>query len=175
MRSYLYDIKQSKVRATTFDRDECTFKYHIEDGIGKLNLSSIKPNDIQKLLLEKSRSGLSKSSVKKIHDLLGEFFRYAIAIREITNNPMDMVKMPYFSRIEHEKKEMVKMPNNDDAVKTIRRHQTTRYILQFIFRLLCCVSDFFMLCCSRNIICVRQLCGMRVWKLKLSGGKKWFY
>lgn len=119
LESYLYDIKQSKVRAATFDRDECTFVNHIKCEIGRLKLGSVKPSDIQKMLFEKSQSGLSRSSVKKIHDMLGEFFRYAVAVREISNNPMDLVKMPYFSKVTHEQKEMEVM-TADEVMRIIK-------------------------------------------------------
>ncbi len=62
--------------------------------------------DIQKLLFDKCKEGLSESSIKKIFNLLGEFFRYVFAIREINYNPMDLVKMPHASNFLYQSKEM---------------------------------------------------------------------
>ena len=84
MESYLADIKKCKVKATTYDRAESTFKYHIKDEpLGRKQLGAITAQDIQKLLSNQCEKGLSASSIKKIYNLLGEFFRYATAIREI--------------------------------------------------------------------------------------------
>lgn len=105
--SYLFDIKQSRVKATTFDRAESTFKYHIKDeSLGRMQLGTVTPQDIQKLLSEKCQKGLSESSIKKIYNLLSEFFRYATVMREISHNPMELVKLPHRSKMIYQTKEM---------------------------------------------------------------------
>ena len=107
MEAYLADIKKCKVKATTYDRVESTFKYHIKDEpLGRMQLGAITAQDIQKLLSDQCEKGLSTSSIKKIYNLLGEFFRYATAIREIGWNPMSLVEMPHASKIQYESKEM---------------------------------------------------------------------
>lgn len=133
MQSYLYDIKQSRVKAGTFDRDESVFKNHIKDGIGRKTIGTVKPSDIQKLLLEKSQSGLSRSSVKKIHDLLGEFFRYAIATKEINVNPMTLVKMPHRSKSVHEVQELEIM-TVDEVKRVITAAESVDEIGQASYR-----------------------------------------
>ena len=51
LESYLQDVKQSKVKATTYDRVESTFKYHIKnETLGRMQIGTITPEDIQKLL-----------------------------------------------------------------------------------------------------------------------------
>lgn len=107
MKSYLYDIKQFKVKGTTFDRVESIFLNHIQDeNIGRLFIGTITPQDIQKLLADKCKEGLSLSSIKKIYNLLGEFFRYATVTKAISNNPMTIVEMPHSSNFKHQPKEM---------------------------------------------------------------------
>lgn len=107
MEIYLKDIKKCKVKATTYDRAESTFKYHIKDeSLGRMQLGAITAQDIQKLLSDQCEKGLSSSSIKKIYNLLGEFFRYATAIREIGWNPMSLVEMPHISKIQYKSKEM---------------------------------------------------------------------
>ena len=107
LESYLTDIKRCKVKPTTYDRVESTFKYHIKDEpLGRMQLGAITAQDIQKLLSEQCEKGLSASSIKKIYNLLGEFFRYATATREIGWNPMLLVEMPHPSKIQYESKEM---------------------------------------------------------------------
>lgn len=104
---YLYDIKQNRIKATSFDRVESIFIYHIKDeALGRLQIGAIRPEDIQKLLSQKCKEGLSLSSIKKIYNLLGEFFRYTTATRELTHNPMDLVEMPHHENILHQPKEI---------------------------------------------------------------------
>lgn len=107
LESYLEDMKKSKVKATTYDRVESTFKYHIKDeSLGRMQIGTITPQDIQKLLGDKCKQGLSTSSIKKIYNLLGEFFRYATATRIIGCNPMELVTMPHSSNIQYQTKDM---------------------------------------------------------------------
>lgn len=107
MESYLTEIKRWKVKPTTYDRVESTFKYHIKnEPLGRMQIGTITPQDIQKLLSDQCKKGFSASSIKKIYNLLGEFFRYVTAIREINQNPMSMVKMPHESNIQYQPKEM---------------------------------------------------------------------
>lgn len=107
MESYLTEIKKWKVKPTTYDRVESTFKYHIKnEPLGRMQIGTITPQDIQKLLSDQCKKGFSVSSIKKIYNLLGEFFRYVTAIREINQNPMTMVKMPHESNIQYQPKEM---------------------------------------------------------------------
>lgn len=75
MENYLVGIKKCKVKPTTYDRAESTFKYHIKnEPLGRLQIGTITPQDIQKLLSDQCQKGLSLSSIKKIYNLLGEFF-----------------------------------------------------------------------------------------------------
>ena len=107
LQAYLEDMKKSKVKATTYDRVESTFKYHIKDEfLGRMQIGTITPQDIQKLLTEQCEKGLSASSIKKIYNLLGEFFRYASAMRIIGSNPMQLVTMPHASNIQYKSKDM---------------------------------------------------------------------
>lgn len=107
LESYLEDIKKYKVKSTTFDRAESTFLYHIKnEALGRMQVGAITDEDIQKLLLQKCKEGLSASSIKKIYNLLGEFFRYVSAKRIIGINPMNLVEMPHHSNFQTEEKEM---------------------------------------------------------------------
>lgn len=104
---YLVDMKRPKVKSTTYDRAESTFKHHIKDEtLGRMQIGAITPQDIQALLSSQCDTGLSQSSIKKIYNLLGEFFRYATATKIIGCNPMELVEMPHISNIQYKQKEM---------------------------------------------------------------------
>jgi integrase len=105
--AYLQDIKRSKVKATTFDRAESIFEYHIKDEkLGRMQIGIITARDIQEHLTAQCKLGLSVSSIKKIYNLLGEFFRYATATRAILCNPMALVEMPHPSNFQHDTKDI---------------------------------------------------------------------
>lgn len=107
MEQYLKNVKSIKVKATTYDRVESTFKYHIRDEkIGRMQVGQITTQDIQDHLTAQCKAGLSFSSIKKIYNLLGEFFRYEIATKEIYFNPMLLVTMPHASNIQHTEKDI---------------------------------------------------------------------
>lgn len=107
LQSYLEDIKKCKIKSTSYDRIENTFKYHIKnESIGRKQIGTITAQDIQKLLSQKCEEGLSASSIKKIYNLFGEFFRYAAATGIVPRNPMELVTMPHNSKILHHTKEM---------------------------------------------------------------------
>jgi integrase len=107
MERYLMIMKKDVVKATTFDRVESTFKYHIkEEFIGRKQIGAITSEDIQRLLNEKCKAGLSASSIKKIYNLLKEFYRYANSTKIIGYNPMELVQMPKSANIKYKKKDM---------------------------------------------------------------------
>ena len=108
LKDYLENIKKNKVKATTYDRAESIFKHHIHnESLGRRQVGLINTKDIQSLLDDKaSQQGFSHSTVKKIHDLFGEFFRYMKAIGEINLNPMELVEMPHSSKFTHRSKKM---------------------------------------------------------------------
>lgn len=107
LESYLEDVKRCKVKSTTYDRVESTFKHHIQyEALGRMQVGTITDKDVQKLLIEKCEQGMSASSIKKIYNLLGEFFRYATATKVIGSNPMVLVEMPHSSIIQYQEKEM---------------------------------------------------------------------
>lgn len=104
---YLKSMKYGIVKDTTYDRIESTFRNHIQKNpISRKKIGKITEQDIQRLLTNKCKEGLSESSIKKIYILLGEFFRYAFNTRKIGYNPMKMVKIPNASNIKYEKKEI---------------------------------------------------------------------
>ena len=76
MSRYLVDIKKCRVRPITYDRAESIFINEIvPHPISKKSYSKITVEELQKFLNELSVT-YSKSTVKKVYDLLGEFYRF---------------------------------------------------------------------------------------------------
>ena len=91
--NWFYTFKQHSVENSSFDRYESIYLHHIKPNLGDIQIASIRSEEIQNLLIEKSKT-LSYSVVKKINFLLSELFQYAHSEGDIAKNPMQNVKMP---------------------------------------------------------------------------------
>ena len=69
-------------------------KKHILPALGNQILSELQPQTVQKLYSEKSKSGLSASTVIKIHNILHGSLENAVKTCLIKRNPLDFVKRP---------------------------------------------------------------------------------
>lgn len=133
MYSWLADSKQSRSKATTYDRDECTIRNQI-DGypIGRTRVLSVNADDISEhihyLQYEANNgAGYSFSTVKKTYEILDQFFRYYYRANR-SDNPMNETTRP--ERIKHvgeitleeanNSKEMHELVLSDDEIKTFR-------------------------------------------------------
>lgn len=93
MQSWLEIFKYPSVERTTYDRLECTAKNHIYPEIGDRVVSTIKSADIKQILNDRMQKGYAYTTVKKIHNLLNEYFRYIIQQEFIQKNPMQSTPM----------------------------------------------------------------------------------
>ena len=91
--NWFYTFKQHSVENSSFDRYESIYLHHIKPNLGDIQIASIRSEEIQNLLIEKSKT-LSYSVAKKINFLLSELFQYAHSEGDIAKNPMRNVKMP---------------------------------------------------------------------------------
>ncbi len=93
MQNWLEIFKYPSVERTTYDRLECTAKNHIFPEIGDRVVSTIKSTDIKRILNDRMQKGYAYTTVKKIHNLLNEYFRYLIQQEFIQKNPMQSTLM----------------------------------------------------------------------------------
>ncbi|MBQ3523245.1 MAG: site-specific integrase [Clostridia bacterium] len=93
MQTWLEVFKYPSVERTTYDRLECTAKHHIYTEIGDKVVSSIKAVDIKKILNSRMQQGYAYTTIKKIHSLLNEYFRYLTEQEIIDKNPMRSAPM----------------------------------------------------------------------------------
>lgn len=93
MQSWLEIFKYPSVERTTYDRLECTAKNHIYPEIGDKVISTIKSADIKQILNDRMQKGYAYTTVKKIHNLLNEYFRYLMQQEFIQKNPMQSTPM----------------------------------------------------------------------------------
>lgn len=88
MQNWLEVFKFPSVERTTYDRYECTAKNQIYPYIGDKVVGDIKSADIKKLLNDKMNEGYAYTTVKKVHNILNEYFRYLTQQEYIDRNPM---------------------------------------------------------------------------------------
>ena len=99
MQSWLEVFKFPSVERTTYDRLESTARIHVYPALGDKVVSTVKAADIKKLLNDKMNDGYAYSTVKKIHGIIGEYFKFLIEQEYIEKNPMrnvPMIKKPNF-------------------------------------------------------------------------------
>jgi integrase len=82
------------VRESTFDRDSYLVRSHIKPIIGRRKLAKLTALDVQRLYRDRLDSGLSPSTVNKIHTVLHKALSQAVRWELIPRNPTDAVKAP---------------------------------------------------------------------------------
>lgn len=93
MQNWLTIFKFPSVERGTFDRCECTAKYQIFPLIGEKTVGDITAAGLKLVLNHWLKMGYAYTTVKKVHDLLGEFFRYLTEQEILDHNPMLSVPM----------------------------------------------------------------------------------
>ena len=93
MQRWLEVFKFPSVERTTYDRSECTARMQIYPVLGDKVVSDITASDIKSLLNLRMNEGYAYTTVKKIHVVLNEYFRYLTQQEFIDKNPMVLVPM----------------------------------------------------------------------------------
>ena len=85
------------VRESAFSQDKYLVTTHIKPALGRLKLKSLNALHLQGLYRERLDSGLSGSTVQKIHHVLHKALSQAVKWNLIPRNPADAVKAPMAS------------------------------------------------------------------------------
>lgn len=93
MTHWLQVFKFPSVERGTYDRLECTAQNQIYPLIGERVVGGITAADLKAVLNHWMNEGYAYTTVKKVHDLLGEFFRYLTEQELLLKNPMNSVPM----------------------------------------------------------------------------------
>jgi integrase len=91
---WLSDAVRGTVRESTYSRDKYLATNHVKPSIGRVKLKNVNALHIQGLYRERLDSGLSPSTVQKIHHVLHKGLRQAVRWNLIPRNPADDVKSP---------------------------------------------------------------------------------
>ena len=115
MTNWLKVFKFPSVERTTYDRYECTAINQIYPLIGNKIVGNITSADIKKVLNHWMNEGYAYTTVKKVHVILGDYFKYLTQQELIQRNPMNstpMIKKSNFYAIQ-EKEEL---PTNETVI-----------------------------------------------------------
>ena len=93
MTNWLQVFKFPSVERTTYDRYECTTENQIYPLIGNKIVGNITAADIKKVFNHWMNEGYAYTTVKKVHNILNEYFRYLTQQELINKNPMNSAPM----------------------------------------------------------------------------------
>ena len=93
MQTWLEVFKFPSVEKTTYDRLECTAKHQVYPMLGDKVVGDITAADIKALLNKLMNDGYAYTTVKKVHNLLHDYFRYLTEEELIAKNPMTSAPM----------------------------------------------------------------------------------
>lgn len=93
MESWMSTYKKSDIKASSFDRLECTINHQILPALGKCKLCDLTPAQLSEWLWNMKDEGLSYSTIKKAYDYLQEALRRAVVDDLIQRSPMEGLKM----------------------------------------------------------------------------------
>jgi integrase len=91
---WLSDAVRGTVRESTYSRDKYLVTNHVKPSIGRMKLKNLNARLLQSLYRERLDSGLSGSTVQKIHHVLHKALTQAMRWELIPRNPADSVKAP---------------------------------------------------------------------------------
>ncbi len=93
MFQWLALYKKPNLKPKSYKRLTQTFENQIKPYIGRLQIQSVKSDDIQNMI-NRIMSEHSYSTMKKAYDFVNECFKQGILKRELLHNPCDGVKIP---------------------------------------------------------------------------------
>jgi integrase len=91
---WLSDSVRGTVRESTYSRDKYLIANHIKPALGRLKLTNLTALHLQSFYRDRLDSGLSGSTVQKIHHVLHKALAQAVKWNLIPRNPADSVKAP---------------------------------------------------------------------------------
>ena len=93
MGNWLKVFKFPMLERGSYDRLECTAEHQVYPLIGKKAVGNVTSADIQKVLNHWMNKGYAYNTVKKVYNLLTDYFRYLTQQDLIPKNPMTTVPM----------------------------------------------------------------------------------
>ena len=93
MGNWLRVFKFPSIERGSYDRLECTAKHQVYPLLGSKVVGDVTSADVQKLLNHWMNEGYAYTTVKKVYNLLTDYFRYLTQQELIAKNPMTAAPM----------------------------------------------------------------------------------
>ena len=101
IKEYMETYKRNELKSSTYTAYETVWRGHIKgSSIGKMNISKIKPVNIQTFYNAKMKSGLSVKTIWKIRNLISTALKQAVREGYIEKNPDEYIVLPKKTRYE---------------------------------------------------------------------------
>jgi integrase len=91
---WVTDVATQRVRPATLDAYQRRLEHHIVPFIGKMKLSALRPDHLQKLYADLVRDGYAPGTVLISHSVLHQALDQAVAWNLISRNPAGLVHPP---------------------------------------------------------------------------------
>lgn len=125
MKMWLFEVVRVDVKASCFDRYECTFRCHIENApFAYKDIKDINSIEIQRYYNKMNSSGKTFDTIKRVNKLLKRFFKYCVSEGYILRNPCDNIKIPGINRSEKREVEIF----TKEELSIIINHKCDRQI-----------------------------------------------
>ena len=101
IKEYMETYKRNELKPSTYTAYETVWRGHIKgSSIGKMNISKIKPVNIQTFYNTKMKSGLSVKTIWKMRNLISTALKQAVREGYIEKNPDEYIVLPKKTRYE---------------------------------------------------------------------------
>lgn len=94
MTIWLEDVQRPLLKPRSYDRKLCTCEHQVFPYVGKIQVSSLKAEDAESMLLRLYEKNLSYSSLKKTFEALNGYVKYLTDRRILPYNPIANVQVP---------------------------------------------------------------------------------
>lgn len=114
MNDWLENVKKNELKPKSYDRLEQTLIYDVYPYIGGLQIGSIKPDDVQKMINSLRDSNKSHSSIKKAYEAVNACFKRGMIQKTVASNPALGVSVP--AKKQFKKKEIPFYTADESAI-----------------------------------------------------------
>lgn len=90
---WLVNTKKRRLKPTSYDRLERTYKYYIKDELENIPLDEVTTQKCQ-MIVNKASDKVAYSTVKKVFEAMNACLSYAVKVGDLQRNPMTAVEMP---------------------------------------------------------------------------------
>lgn len=129
MTIWLENVQKPLLKPRSYDRKLCTCEHQVFPYVGKIQVSSLRAEDAEGMLLKLYEKNLSYSSLKKAFEALNGYIKYLVDKRVMPYNPIASVKIP---KPETVRSEDIKFYTEPELkliyTEAVRKYQTDRRV-----------------------------------------------